>query len=122
MDQDGLIHLDRYGRVTIGTIQGTERLDQQHTEALRVELGAFVAREPGGHLLLNLHHVDYLSSAILTEFLRAEAALRAGGGGMRVCALQDYIANVFQVTQLDTLFKPMPQVRVAAEAWNAELT
>jgi len=118
METDELIHFDRYGGIEVGTVRGTEKLDAANVEAFGQALAAFIQHHPDGHLLLNLHHVTYLSSAVLSEMLKAGKELEGGGGSLRVCALHDYVRTVFEVTNLDSLFRPMESVREAAEAYN----
>jgi len=117
MNDDGIIHFDAYGTIYIGTVRGATRLDATNAPDFAAALDAFVEKHPGVHLLLNFHPVKYMSSIILSELIKTQKALEENGGGMRVCALNPTVANVFEITQLDTIFHPMPQVRQAAEAY-----
>ncbi|HNR31878.1 MAG TPA: STAS domain-containing protein, partial [Candidatus Hydrogenedentes bacterium] len=58
----------------------------------------------GIHLLLNFEHVDYLSSAVLTELLRINKIVQEAEGQMRICAVAPNIREIFEITNLDKLF------------------
>lgn len=117
MSDEEIIHFDAYSTIFVGTVRGTTRLDATNAPEFAAALDAFVESHSGVHLLLNFHPVEYMSSVILSAIVKAHKALEKNGGSMRVCALNPNVANVFQITQLDTLFHPMPQVRQAAEAY-----
>lgn len=114
---DSLIHFDRYAAVVIGTVKGATVLDTANSELLGQALDTFADANPGAHLLLNLHHVEYISSAVLNKLILAKRQLEQGGGGLRVAGLHDYTLNVFRVTRLDEEFHAEPNVQHAAEAY-----
>ena len=64
----------------------------------------YVEKHPRANLLLDFEHVDYLSSAVLTELLRLHKFLMDQGGHLRLCSLNDDIRKVFEITNLDKLF------------------
>lgn len=120
------ITYDRYGRIYIGTVfpgrtEASATLDTANAPAFGEALDRFIAAHPGGCLLLNLHHVYLMTSAALTQLVRASTALANTGGGLRVCAPSGPVAQVLEVTALDQLFAPMANVREAAEAYVADI-
>jgi len=116
MQGNEFIHFDVYGAIVIGTIQGAARLDTTNAQLFGEALVGHVEQTPDIHLLLNLSKVDYLSSAIITEIIRARNVLQNANGSMRLCGANEYVLNVFKVTGLDKLFSPVHPVREAAEA------
>ena len=121
MTGNEFIHFDIYGQIVIATVQGAERLDTSNAQVFGEALVAYVEEHPSSHILLNLSKVEYLSSAIITEIIRAHKRLQEHSGGMRVCGANEYIASVFHVTGLEKIFFPIHQVREAAEEYNDEL-
>jgi len=116
-----MIQFDAFGQIFIGTVKDTPRIDQTTAAQFGEDLYTFAEKHKGAHLLINFHDVEYLSSAGLTEILRVRGLLTEAGGSVRVCALNEYLQNVFHVTSLDLLFQPQPLVRDAAEAYNESL-
>jgi anti-anti-sigma factor len=121
MQANEFIHFDIYGDIIIGTVQGAPRLDTTNAPLFGETLVTYVEQAPSTHLLLNLSKVEYLSSAIITEIIRAHRVLQGGNGTMRLCGANEYIASVFKVTGLDKIFCPIHHVREAAETYIAWL-
>jgi len=90
--------------VTIGSIHGSSMLDGRVVEAFGQQALAFVKPRTGLNLLLDFAGVDYLSSAALTELIKINDAVVAGGGSMRLCGLTPQIQKVFEITRFDKSF------------------
>ena len=116
MTTEGIIEFDLYDKIYIGTVQGAKRLDTESVEAFDTAMSAFVEAHAGAHLLLNLHHVEYIISAALSVMLHARNQLLESGGSLRVCALRDHCRKVFEVMELTEVFKTHDNVQEAAEA------
>lgn len=99
-----LLSFVRQGPISVGTIQQAQMLDTFNVAEFGKQLDAFVVRQPSANLLLNFEHVDYLSSAVLTELLRVNKKIEQNGGSMRLYGLSDAIREVFEITNLDKLF------------------
>lgn len=54
-------------------------------------------------LVLDLHGLEYISSAGLREFLKAAKTLKAKSGKFAVCGLKDYVREVFDMSGFDTI-------------------
>ncbi len=119
---DEFIHFDRYGKIVVATIQGASRLDASNAELFHATLEEFSKTHPGAHVLLNFHHVEYISSAVISVILRFNKALGAKKGSLRICALNEYVGKVFEVTGLTPVFRPMENVQKAAETFDADLS
>jgi anti-sigma B factor antagonist len=59
-------------------------------------------------VLLSFDKVDFVSSAGLRVLLLTAKKLRARSGGMRVCGLNESVAEVFAISGLTTIFKVFP--------------
>ena len=118
-EEQALIRFERYANIIIGTVQGEDHLDANNADRFSEVLGTYIGDKPDVHLLLNLHHIQYLSSAILSALIEARGKLTKNGGGIRVCALNEEVRKVFEVTNLDTVFHAVPQVQKAADEYVA---
>lgn len=118
--------VERYGSIHVGTLfpghgAGACALDATNAPAFGAALDAYRTEYPAGRLLLNLHHVGLMTSAALSQLVRARTLLEKEGGGLRVCAPGPEVAHVLGVTGLDAVFQPRANVREAAEAFIADL-
>ncbi len=121
------------GPITIGTVANSTMLDG----SVVIQFGEQVIRrfkgQTGVHLLLDFASVEYLSSAALTELIKINDAVVAGGGAMRICGLTPPIQKVFEITRFDksfdihagetaahavTRFKRAIQIGQEQEAWD----
>jgi len=118
---DGIVHFDLYGKIFVASIQGTPRLDQSNHDEFGQALQAHIEDHPGCHLLINFSGVEFISSAVLSEIIHAMRLTEKEGGSVRVCAMNKYVASVFEVTQLMEKFKAGGHVRDAAEAFNQDI-
>lgn len=92
------------GPITIGTVSNTTMLDG----SVVTQFGEQVIRALGGrtgvNLLLDFEHVEYLSSAALTELIKINDTVVAAGGSVRICGLRPPIQKVFEITRFDKSF------------------
>ncbi|HNZ18220.1 MAG TPA: STAS domain-containing protein [Candidatus Hydrogenedentes bacterium] len=116
-----MLQIDRFGRIAIATVTEAPRLDATNAEPLGSQLSEYCLKYPGSHLLLDLHQIEYLSSAAITQIIKAYRELEKQGGGLRVCGVNPYVADVFHVTNLDTIFHSMEDVTEAACQYNEDL-
>lgn len=103
-EQPVLITFDDNGAITVGTIVSTSVLDMTNVSAFSEQVIDYCMGRPGIHLLLDFSNVTFLASSALTELLRIDAALKTIGGSVRLCSLTPDIRNVFEITNLNTLF------------------
>ncbi len=55
-------------------------------------------------IVADFEHVDYISSAGLRVLLVAAKRLRAGGGDMRLCNLNPFVQEVFDISGFGVMF------------------
>jgi anti-sigma B factor antagonist len=94
--------------ISVGTVANSSMLDGVVVADFGRELLAHINANKGVHLLLDFEQVEYLSSATLTELIKANDAAVAGGGGLRLCGLSPDIEKVFAITKFDKLFDIHP--------------
>ena len=100
-----LVHFANSGDITVGTIENASMLDGSTVAGFGTQVITYVKRQTEIHLLLNFAHVQYLSSAALTELIKINDAVKATGGTMRICNVSDDIDKVFVITNFDKLFE-----------------
>lgn len=101
------------GTVTILEISG--RLDSTSSKELEEKVMAVVS---GGakHLLMDFGGVDYINSSGLRVLLMAFQQLRKNGGKLHLCAIKDYMREVFDIsgyTEIFPLFPEQPEAMAA---------
>ena len=100
------------GRIVAGT----------EAEALQVELER-QTQIPGTSLqtvkwvVLQLAEVDYIDSSGLGTLLRMFSALRAAGGGLKLCQVSPFVLKVLQVTKLLSILPTHSSEEEAIEAF-----
>jgi anti-sigma B factor antagonist len=104
MNDEALLDFSGDGRVTVGTIHSASVLDAINVTEFGQETVAYLKKRRGINLLMNFEQVTYLSSAVLTELLRIKEVAESHGGGLRLCALNDDIRKIFEITNLDKVF------------------
>jgi len=103
-NKQDLLAFEQKGRIWVGTIRANSVLSAANVSEFGAEVLAFIAKNPGLNLILNFEHVDYLSSAVLTELLRINKAMTETRGSLRLCAISPVILEVFKITNLDRIF------------------
>ena len=76
-----------------------------------------LSRIDGGEtsVLLDLAHLDYVNSAGLRTLLTAAKRLQACDGRFAVCALNENVREVFQISGFDTLIEIHPDRATALQ-------
>lgn len=69
-------------------------------------------------IIVDLSHVDYLSSYGLSVLLRVHAKLKRHGGDVKLAHLKGIVAELLQITHLDSLFEIYPDVDRARLAFR----
>ncbi|HRI86828.1 MAG TPA: STAS domain-containing protein [Candidatus Hydrogenedentes bacterium] len=104
MSEGALVEFIERGAITVGEVHAGSVLDALNVSQFGQEVVTYVKQRQGVRLLLDFHRVEYLSSAVLTELLRINQTCKEVGGDLRLCALNDDIRKVFEITNLDKMF------------------
>jgi anti-sigma B factor antagonist len=103
-EKERLIDYAQHGRITVATVRTSSVLSALNVQDFGNEILTYIRAHGGINLLLDFSHVDYLSSAVLTELLRVNKAIQESGGRLRLCGISPAILEVFEITNLDKLF------------------
>ncbi len=104
MTQEPMLQFEEHGRITVAAIVSASVLDALNVNHFGEEARQYLVEHKGANLLLDFSRVNYLSSAVLTELLRLKDLAEADGGAVRLCALNDDIRTVFEITNLNKVF------------------
>ena len=98
--------------IHIFKVQG--RLDS--TTAPEFEKRVYAAMGNGSlHMILNFQDLDYLSSAGLRIILKTAKDLKRANGKLILCAIEDYIKEVFEISGFDTFLPIVANVDEATK-------
>jgi anti-sigma B factor antagonist len=98
------------GAIRIVAVEG--RLDS--TTSPEFEETLFEAIGDGArHLIVDCRLLAYISSAGLRVILKAAKDLKRSEGRLELCALQDYVREVFEISGFDSFLPIHPSVEEA---------
>ncbi len=60
------------------------------------------------HVIIDFRELDYISSAGLRVILKATKALKREEGKILLCAMQDYVKEVFEIAGFDAFLPIVP--------------
>ena len=66
---------------------------------------------------MNLEKLDYISSAGLRVLLATAKKLKAIGGELRVCSLNEIVTEVFDITGFDLILTVLPSESEALDGF-----
>lgn len=92
------------GSITVATIVNAKLLDATNVVSFRAMALDHVQAHEEINLLINFEHIQYMSSAGLTELLRINEVLKPRNRVVHLCGLNKDIYNVFRITNLDSIF------------------
>ena len=110
----------RFANAVVMSVSG--RLDQDTCEAFRGDLTKEVehSARDGGAIVLDLAGLEYVSSAGLRCFMLASRQAKSQSGRIYVAALQPMVAEIFEISHFNLVFRVFPTVREAIEAVSPE--
>ena len=110
----------RFANAVVLAVSG--RLDQDTCEGFRGDLSRHVesSARDGGAIVLDLTGLDYVSSAGLRCFMLASRQAKSQAGRIYVASLQPIVAEIFQISHFNLVFRVFPTVREALAAVSAE--
>ena len=101
------MEVERSKRGEVLVVAPKGRLDS--AEALQFENELMDAIDTGEiRLLIDFGSLDYISSAGLSVLLMAAKRLKADNGRIALCAMNDHVAQVFEVSRFNVLFDIYP--------------
>lgn len=99
------ISSERFGVVLAVQLSG--RLDAQTSKAVEDQLLSLIEQGERS-LVLDLSHLNYISSVGLRVFMLAAKRLKSVNGRMSVCGLQPTVQQIFEIAGFTTIFRIFP--------------
>ena len=98
------------------------RLDQDTCGDFTRELMTYVdsVAHGGGAIILDLSHLEYVSSAGLRCFMLASRQAKAQSGRIFVAALQPMVREIFEISHFNLIFQVFSTVREALATISPE--
>lgn len=107
---------EKHGQVTVIALRG--RLDE--LAASETEQGLFkLLQEQPPQVVLDLSGVEYISSSGLRVLVMALKAVQRYDGGLRLCGLTPFVAEVFEIGNFTVMFDTYPDQDTAIAACSA---
>ncbi len=98
------IKLSRKNDVSVVRLIDDRVMDSERIAVMGKELMSLTESENGHRVLLNLGNVRFLSSAAINKLIVLEKRLGAAGGYLKLSNLSPEVEEVFNITQLDSVF------------------
>lgn len=93
-------------------------LEDTDVRALREAIEAVIEQVGKIHLVLDFHHVKFLSSAVLGLLIRISKRIAEQGGQLRLCNIHPGIYEVFKITRLTSVFDIYEDVDSAVQSFS----
>jgi len=101
-------------------IRLTDRVDSVNFGEVLDELAELLKGEGTVRVVLDMRTVDMLQSVALGHVVQFEKVIRDNGGEFRLCNVQPMIANVLEVTKLNTLVEVADCEEAAIRNWVSQ--
>jgi anti-sigma B factor antagonist len=112
--KDDVLVIRCKGRISFGQeVDALEAEVHKHTKIAGTDI--FIVKQ----VVIQLAETDYVDSSGLGALIRLLGALRAAGGGLKLCQLSPPVAKVIEVTKLETLFHPYTTEAHAIAAFSS---
>jgi anti-sigma B factor antagonist len=108
-----------WGDVTVFHMKVLPILDGENIQIVGDQLFDLVDNQGMKKVVLNFEKVVFVSSAALGKLLTLHKKVQGVGGKLVLCTMPKEIAEVFEVTKLDKLFKIYPDEQTALAALQA---
>lgn len=106
------INEDKRDDINIFSLKG--RLDSNTSSNLETRIVDAMANG-SKNIIINFEQLDYISSAGLRVILKATKDLKRTNGKIMLCAMQDYVKEVFEIAGFDTFLPIVPSMNEAIE-------
>jgi len=88
--------------IVVYNFQGRQELDELNVDEVGRELLELLQR--GDKIVLDFSSVKLLTSTHLAKLIVLHKRVRCAGSQLRLCGLNPFVRQVFEVTQLDKIF------------------
>ena len=106
---------ERQDQIEVFRVRG--RLDSNTSPQLEEQLN--LSLDKGAtHMVIDFEDLEYISSAGIRVILKTVKKLEHSQGKLVLCALQDYVQEVFEIAGFDTYLTLEPTREKAVASWG----
>jgi anti-sigma B factor antagonist len=106
---------ERQDQIEVFKVNG--RLDSNTSPQLEEQLNLSLARGET-RVVIDFEGLEYISSAGIRVILKTMKKLEHAQGKLVLCALQDYVQEVFEIAGFDTYLTLEPTREKAVDSWG----
>jgi len=103
--KDALLRVQKQNDVAVVTFATSRILDQSNVQQLGEEFDALVDDFHLDKLVLNFENVSYMSSAVMGKLVGLLKKVKAAGGQLILCNIEDSIYEIFSIMRFDKMFQ-----------------
>ena len=89
--------------------------DEDNIEQLGEALFALLEKDAQSRIILDLSHLDFVTSSVLGKFITLHRRLRRQGGAMALCRLQPNVRETLRASRLLDYFQTAETVEAARD-------
>lgn len=105
MRQFDCLEVTHVDDIAVVTFVDDKVMDVNRIQMLNDELSWLTEQDSVSKLLINLNNVRFLSSAAINKLIVLDKRMKSKGGHIRLCCLRSEVRDVFEITNLNTVFK-----------------
>lgn len=102
--------------VIVVTFLRQQLTDEDNIERLGESLFALLEKDPRSRIVLDLSHLDFVTSAVVGKFITLHRRLHREGGALVICALQSNVRETLRASHLLEYFETADTVEAAKAA------
>jgi len=105
LPKDSMLSVQKQNDVAVVSFATSRILDQSNVQQLGDEFDALVEKYKLTKIVVNFRGVTYMSSAVMGKLVSLLKKVKASGGRLKLCGIEDSIYEIFQIMRFDKMFK-----------------
>lgn len=118
MSEFQCIRLSTQNQVAVVQLVDDKVMDAERIAMLGEELLSLADSQQGAKVLINMDNVRFLSSSAINKLIVLERRLTGNGGDLKLSNLSPEVEEVFNITQLSSVFDICPDEQKAIESFE----
>ncbi len=118
MSEFQCIRLSKQNEVAVVQLVDDKVMDAERIAMLGEELLSLADSQQGAKVLINMDNVRFLSSSAINKLIVLERRLTGNGGDLKLSNLSPEVEEVFNITQLSSVFDICPDEQNAIESFE----
>ena len=118
MSEYQCIKLSNQNEISVIQLVDDKVMDAERIALLGEELLSLADQQEGARILINMENVRFLSSSAINKLIVLEKRLSGNGGELKLSNLSPAVEEVFNITQLNSVFDISPDAQQAMESFD----